>query len=95
MNVCFCSGVESKVRLTVIVSTNKQYQEVMSVFHCVSPTLSHRHSHCPSFCMISQRWLVSVSGGIGREKKIDLPPPSSDDWPAVNETRKKRGGDCG
>lgn len=67
----------------------------MSVFHCVSPTLSHRHSHCPSFCRISQRWLVSVSGGIGREKKIDFPPPSTDDWPAVNETRKKRGGDCG
>lgn len=76
------------------VSTNKQYQEWCQR-GALSPTLSHRRSHCPSFCTISQCWLVSVSGGIGREKKIDFPPPSTDDWPAVNETRKKRGGDCG
>lgn len=56
----------------------------------------HTHKHCPSFCLISQHWLVSVSRGIGKKKyKEAVPRSSTADWLAVNErmneTRLRRG----
>lgn len=68
--------------------------------HYFPVSLSHFLSlctHCPSFCVISQHCLVSVSRGIGRKKREreTVPPSSTADWLAVNErmneTRMRRG----
>lgn len=58
------------------------------IFSSISLSLSlQTHTHCPSFCLISQHWFVSVSRGIGRKNKerVTVPPSSTADWLTVNE----------
>lgn len=76
----FVLRVESKVRLPVIVSTNKQHQE--AVMSALSPTLSHRRSHCPSFCMISQ---CCICQWRNRKREENRFPSSFHRWLACSE----------
>lgn len=37
-------------------------------------------THWPSFCLICQHWLISVSRGIERKYRLSLPLPQAVDW---------------
>lgn len=76
----FVLRVESKVRLPVIVSTKKQHQE--AVMSALSPTLSHRRSHCPSLCMISQ---CCICQWRNRKREENRFPSSFHRWLACSE----------
>lgn len=81
MNVCFCSvcGIQSEAPCHSFHSETASGGRVMSA---LSPTLSHRRSHCPSFCMISQ---CCICQWRNRKREENRFPSSFHRWLACSE----------